>query len=219
MLTEILDLGTWIVPFILFIGCTAIYIFRNIKESYQKIIYTYLLLSLFFDLSSRYWSYRFQENLNFIALFALVELILFYLFYYLTLLPKLKILGLIPAILLFIYIVLDIVNIKIETVLHFQTYTRCLSSIYIVVSSIVFYFYMLKDTFVEKQILKLNAIILLYFSLNFIFYLPINFIVNVPLSISLLLWLFNLFLLVFFYFYLLTHLWRYGKIKKQSFFG
>lgn len=213
MLIKILDWGTWIVPILLIGACISLYIFRTINKSYQKILFYFLLLSLLFDLTSRYWSYVFKQNLNFISIFAILEVLIFYVFYN-NLMQRHKRIRLFFTTLVIIYLGIDILFMQSKNISTFQTYSRSTSACFIVLNSMLYYIQIIKQHKVALELIQLNSVILLYYALNVILYLPINYILNVSLDVNLTLWIFKLLLLLFFYSFLWMHLWIYGKRKR-----
>ncbi len=219
MLIKLLDWGTWLVPLLLSLICYSLAKYYKILKPYQKVIYIYLFISLFVDLISRFWSYAFAQNLEFISIFAIIEVIIFYIFYYKILASNNNLAGNILTILTLAYLCLDIFLFRTDRLIDYQTYTRSVSSLYIVLSSMLYYKKIYSEYIRDKELLQLNGILLLYYSLNFILYLPINYIINVSVAINISLWIFKVILLLIFYLYLWKHLMNYGKNKKQSRIG
>lgn len=219
MLIKLLDWGTWLVPLLLSFMCYSIAKYYKLLKPYQKVIYIFLLISLSVDLLSRFWSFAFAQNLEFISIFAIIEVIIFYIFYYKILSSTNHLLGNILTIFALAYLCLDMLLFQTNRLTDYQTYTRSVSSLYIVVSSLLYYKKIYSEYTRDKELLQLNGILLLYYSLNFILYLPINYIINVSVAINISLWIFKIILLLIFYLYLWKHLMNYGKNKKQSRIG
>lgn len=219
MLIKLLDWGTWLVPLLLSLMCYSIAKYYKLLKPYQKVIYIFLLISLSVDLLSRFWSFAFAQNLEFISIFAIIEVIIFYIFYYKLLSSTNHLLGNILTIFALAYLCLDMLLFQTNRLTDYQTYTRSVSSLYIVVSSLLYYKKIYSEYTRDKELLQLNGILLLYYSLNFILYLPINYIINVSVAINISLWIFKIILLLIFYLYLWKHLMNYGKNKKQSRIG
>lgn len=219
MLIKLLDWGTWLVPLLLSLMCYSIAKYYKVLKPYQKVIYIFLLISLSVDLLSRFWSFAFAQNLEFISIFAIIEVIIFYIFYYKILSSTNHLLGNILTIFALAYLCLDMLLFQTNRLTDYQTYTRSVSSLYIVVSSLLYYKKIYSEYTRDKELLQLNGILLLYYSLNFILYLPINYIINVSVAINISLWIFKIILLLIFYLYLWKHLMNYGKNKKQSRIG
>lgn len=219
MLIKLLDWSTWLVPLFLSVICYSIAKYYKIFQPYQKVIYIYLLISLFVDLLSRFWSFAFAQNLEFISIFAIIEVLIFYVFYYKILSKENNLLGNILTIFALTYFCIDILLFKTNRITDYQTYTRSVSSLYIVLGSLLYYKKIYSEYIRDKELLQLNGILLLYYSLNFILYLPINYIINVSVAINISLWIFKVILLLIFYLYLWKHLMSYGKNKKQSRIG
>lgn len=211
MLIEILDWATWIVPILLCGTCISLYLFRLLDKSYQRVLFIYLLISLIFDLLSRYWSYKYLQNINLIAAFAIAEILIFH-FYYNKIQPKNNRIWI--SIALICYLCVDMFFIQSRSIDNFQTYSRSVSACYIVFSSIYYYIQIIKYDNLQLELIQLNNVIIIYYALNVILYLPINYILNVPLEVNLTLWIFKIILLLLFYTYLWKHLWTYGKKKK-----
>lgn len=219
MLIKLLDWGTWLVPLLLSLICYSTAKYYKLLKPYQKVIYIFLLISLSVDLLSRFWSFAFAQNLEFISIFAIIEVIIFYIFYYKILSSTNHLLGNILTIFALAYLCLDMLLFQTNRLTDYQTYTRSVSSLYIVLSGLLYYKKIYSEYTRDKELLQLNGILLLYYSLNFILYLPINYIINVSVAINISLWIFKIILLLIFYLYLWKHLMNYGKNKKQSRIG
>lgn len=213
---KLLDLFTLSVPIILILGSLAILSVYKFLELKHKILFFYLLICLLTDISSRLYGRVYKNNLIFIILFGLLELILFSLFYQLIYFNKKNKLHLILTLLGVLFIIWELMNLNVFQTPQFQPYSRVVDCFIIVVSVIIFFFEKIKNNEpTDLNTIRLNSVILVFFSINLLFLLPINFIINTLSDFKFYLWSLNLLLTLSFYIYLIFEIWKNGLIPKQ----
>lgn len=213
---KLLDLFTLSVPIILILGSIAILSVYKFLELKHKILFFYLIICLFSDISSRLYGRIYKNNLIFIILFGLFELILFSLFYQLIYFNKKNKAHLILTSLGLFFIIWELINLNTLQTPQFQPYSRVVDCCIIVASVIIFFFEKITNNEpTDSNTLRLNSVILVFFSTNLLFLLPINFLINASSDLKFYLWSVNLLLTLFFYIYLIFEIWKNGQILKQ----
>lgn len=218
---EIVEVGVFIgqlTPFIL-VACLiiAIIVFRRIEPHFRVMAF-YLLTALIADISMRIMGEYFGNNLILFPIFALAELSLFtILFVWFMQLER------------YFWIIIGIGGLGISFILYecftldanhpetFQTYSRTVDAFIIVGYCMLFYFDKLRKGIAPSDSrLKLNTIVLIFFSFNLIFLLPMNFLISQrQAQIIFYFWMFYLIIINFFYIYITYALWKNGKIPKR----
>lgn len=219
-----LDAATWSIPIILTLSLAALICYKKASNPWDYYVFAYLAIALIADLSSRYWPYFYADNLVFVQLYALAELILVGLMYMQFFLTRLRKIG---WLLLFIsgsFVAWELAHHIFwgsdQDFSHYQSYSRVVVSATLVTYGLVSLLQMIqRPDRMNHQKVRLIVALIFYYSLNFIFYLPINFFITAPTHFKFLLWTINLLVTIGFYIYLTLYLWRFGKKKKPLFFG
>jgi len=211
-----IDTLTLLAPALLLLGIAAgAYYFKSLDRAH-KTITIYLLVALIADLMSRGYVVIYENNLVFILLFSLLELILFSSLYFTLFLRKRNpfLIGLTAAGTLFI--IWELFSLKFASVEQFQSYSKVVDTFLIVLLSVSFFFEKIRDKNSQVwEFFQLNSIILLFFSLNLLFFLPINFLINETSNLKFYFWLGNLAVTLIFYLLLTREIWKNGMTRKQ----
>lgn len=199
---------------VLTLGCFFGLISLKWIDKKSKRILIYLAVSLAFDIASRIVSFYSGNNLIFLPLYSLGELLLLSSVY---LHLKIKKSLLIPLTVLGgLYILGEIIYIDSYNVKSFQSYAKIVSSFVLVLLALQFFMELLKsEKEVPQTIRQLNLVVLIYFSLNLILLLPINLLINQITSSIIYIWYAYLGATVLFYSYLSFFIWKNGKTQKQ----
>ncbi len=212
---EILDILTYLIPILLFLGISAgIYYFKFIKFEYRFLLF-YLTLCFVTDILGRVLGTLYDNNLILIIVFSFFELLFFSIFYQVCLYKRKILPYIVASTVSTLYILWEIISLWNTPPNEFQTYSRTLSSFLIIIMAINYLFEKIENKHKSNNIVKLNSVIIIFFSLHLIFYLPINFLINVPSSIKYYFWCANFFLIIAFYIYLGREIWRNGLTQKQ----
>lgn len=212
---KFLDIFSYLIPIILSLGvAVGLYYYRNLNKEYRYILY-YVVLCLVTDVTCRIVGTLFKNNLLFIVLFSLFELIFFTLFYQACLFKRKIMRYNIIAFVIAVYICWEISTLWSVNPLEFQTYSRVFSSFLIILMSINFLTERISNEKQNNNLVQLNFIFILFFSLHLIFYLPINFLINVPSSLKFYFWSANILIIVIFYIFLSRLIWKNGLTQKQ----
>jgi hypothetical protein len=216
---EVLEIAEYIslaTPYILLCCIIIVIIQYNKIQSNFKVLFYYLVLSLMANLVMELFGYYFNNNLILIPLFGLFELALFTVLYtrYMNL-GKLGISVLTIGLLGCGYIIYECLTVNIYDLGEFQSYARAISAFIIVVFSMIYFFDKLsKGTELSDSALKLNTIILVFFSLNLIFLLPMNFLIGKnSYDLKFYFWLAYMSIILLFYIFITISIWKNGKTQ------
>lgn len=205
-------------PIILIIGVLlGIFKFKKLRKSNQLIVF-YLVFSLTFDLLSRYFGYFSQSkyNLFLIPIYGVLELGCFSVLYY-------KYIFLSKSKYLLSYIITMHLLILAEIIFgkglfrpeSFQSFGKVIADASIILYSIYFYLKVFKGQIpIHSEYAFLNAVILIYFSINLIIYLAINFLVNAQFKLVVAFWIINLLSVIIFELILISLIWKDGRTRK-----
>lgn len=214
-LYRLLSIATGVVPVLLFFGIAAgIKMYRYLEPKYRYMI-IYLTICLTIDLVSRAVGELYGNNLIFIVVFSLLELLFFYIYYAVFLLKrKIMTFGVITAAAC-LYILFEAFILKDISPKEFQPYSKVICSFIIILMAINCFFEQLNEEQQDNVTLKQNSAFIIYFSLNLIFFLPVNFLINVASSVKFFFWCTNFLLTVSFYIFLSREIWKNGLTRKQ----
>ncbi|TRW27272.1 hypothetical protein FMM05_01135 [Flavobacterium zepuense] len=209
------SLATALVPILLFVGIAAgAYRFKSLKKQYRFLL-LYLGICFLTDISSRIFGEIYNNNLVFIVIFSLLELLFFTVFYQVCLFKKKDMPSIILTIAATLYISWEVYILANATPKEFQSYAKVICSFIIIMMSITLFFEKIDSEQQDNSILKLNSAFVIYFSLNLILFLPINFLINVASMVKYYFWFANFLLTLLFYAFLSREIWRNGSTRKQ----
>jgi len=205
-------------PFVLLVGVLfGVLKFRRLKKS-NKLLVFYLGFSLTFDLLSRYFGYIAQSkyNLFLIPIYGFLELgFLSVLYYRYILRSKSKYLL---SFIVFMHLLILVEIFFGKGLFHpesFQSFGKVIADASIILYSIYFYLKIFKGQIpIRSEYAFLNAVVLIYFSINLIIYLAINFLVNAQFKLVVAFWIINLLSVIIFELILISLLWKDGRTRK-----
>jgi hypothetical protein len=183
----------------------------------HKSLRTYLFLMLVVDITSKVLGRVYNNNLILLPIFSFVELAFFIYFYNVYLLKKrnyvlmgIGLTGLMFIIAEFLqYFIFNTLDIK-----QFQPYAKVTDNFIIVLMALTFYLQKMNDFRETKwDNLRLNTVILIFFTLNAIMFLPYNFIINSTGDAKFYIWTINMIIMLLFYTYLAIAIWRNCRSK------
>lgn len=210
-LFEILNV---ISPIALFTGLLiGIYYYKKV-DIIHKGITGYLLAMLCVDMSGRVLEYYSRNNLIVLPVYSLIEMGMFVYFYFRYLFKRPHRALILLSILAAVYIIWELISFS-RDVRQFQSYAKVADNFVIITLALVFLNDKIRD-YKESRLdnFYLNAVILIFFSVNLIFFLPLNFTLNETTGFYF--WLFNLTTTVSFYMYLIYSVWKNGRLKKPA---
>jgi hypothetical protein len=205
-------------PIVLFIGIViSIFYFRNLSNGF-RVIFGYLLMSLFIDLLTRYFGFysHLKYNLFLFPIFGFLELAFLSTLYYKYILHSKSIPLLLFIIFMLLLIVVDFVFFsKLFDRKSFQSFGRVISDSTIIYLAMIYYLKLVQGKVVMRSDINiLNGTVIIYYSINLILYLFINFLVNASIQIITVFWMINLVTLIAFYLILIYLIWQDGKTPK-----
>lgn len=212
--SKFIEISTLLVPVLLLAGIiTGCYYYKYLKKEFRFLL-LYLIICFIIDVTSRIAGEFYNNNLIFIILFSLCEVLFFTIFYQVCFFKRKMWPYIIAGTASVIYIIWEIYTMWETPPSEFQTYSRALSSFIIIIMAIHFLFEKIEHEQKNNNAIKLNSVFIIFFSLHLIFFLPINFLINVPSSVKYYFWCANLLLTMFFYIFLSREIWRNGSTQK-----
>ncbi|MCW4469039.1 hypothetical protein OGH69_08695 [Flavobacterium sp. MFBS3-15] len=212
--TSLYKLLNFLSPFILIMGLgIGLPYFKRLNNIHKGII-GYLLMMLLIDMASRFFQYNFGNNLIVLLVYSLVEMLFFVFFYYKFLFKASHILIKLFSIIAASYIIWELFYFS-NNVRQFQSYAKVADNFVIITLALAFFSEKIHE-YKESKLdsFYLNAVILIFFSINLIFFLPLNFILNERTGLYF--WLVNLITTVSFYSYLIYSIIKNGKNFKKA---
>lgn len=189
------------------------YLYRYLEQKYRFLLY-YLMICLGTDVLSRIAGELFKNNLIFIIIFSMLELVFFYAFYMLCIFRKKKTIYTVLTLVAVAYMVYEMFAMQHVSPKEFQPYSKVICSFIIIGMSISCFFEKLAQEQQDQGVLKLNSVFIIYFSLNLIFFLPVNFLINVASTVKFYFWTANLILTTSFYIFICKEIWKNGSTRK-----
>ncbi|MFT5822977.1 MAG: hypothetical protein ACI8ZM_004234 [Crocinitomix sp.] len=205
-------------PFILFACITLVIIRFNKVSANFRVLFYYLVLSLLANLGMKLIAYYWGNNLIVIPLFGFFELALFTVLYARHMdLKKVSNLVWVVGIIGCGYILYETCTVNTIVPSEFQSYSRPISAFIIVCYSMIYFFdKLLKGTDLNDSTIKLNATILVFFSLNIIFLLPMNFLIGENSNyVKFYFWIAYTLIVVLFYLTITFSIWKNGRTPKR----
>lgn len=213
-ITKIVELLTLFSPTILVIGISiGIYLYKDLNSIYKTITW-YLILMLLVDIVSRILGY-YSNNLIVLLVYSLFELLLFIFIYNKYLFRAKHPLMLGVSAIAVLYIVWEIIVLRKIEAQEFQSYAKVADN-FIIITLALGFFHEKINVFKESKWdnFRLNAVILIFFSVNMLFFLPINFLINESTGLKFYFWFGNLGITLLFYSFLTYSIWKNGRIRK-----
>lgn len=193
-----------------FIG---IYYYRSL-DSIHKNISWYLFGMFLVDIASRIMGAT-GNNVIVLLVYSLLEMT-FFVYFYFKYFFKAKhrlVIGLYLVAVL--YILWEIVLFEATAIKGLQSYTKVVDDFIIIILTLSF-FHEKINIFKESKWdnFRLNAVLLVFFSVNLIFFLPFNFLLFESTGLKFYFWLGILLITLLFYSYLTHSIWRNGRTHK-----
>lgn len=192
-------------------------LYKKLSSLHKSILY-YLVLMFCIDAASYVLIKLYRNNLIIMHVFSLTELLFFVYFYNRQLLPKPKPLLLGIGALGAFYIIAEFINYFVIgnfSVKYFQPYAKVADNFVVIIMSLYF-FYEKANGYPHNKLanVKLNTVILLFFTLNAIMFLPFNFFINEQSGVQFYVWNINVCIIIAFYVYLIGLIWQEGNRRK-----
>ncbi|RZJ74098.1 MAG: hypothetical protein EOO45_09460 [Flavobacterium sp.] len=208
---EIVDRLTYLSPAILAGGIWVGFLNFKKIDSVHKSITFYLLVMLCVDVASRILGHL-GNSILVLLVYSLIEVILIVYFYYKYLFRTKHLVVLALSILAGIYILWEIASFEKIEAKHFQSYAKVADNSIVILLALSF-FYERLSMFKESKWdnFRLNAIVLVFFSVNLLFFLPFNLIINKSTGLQFFFWYGILLITILFYVYLSWSIWNNSK--------
>lgn len=208
---QFLDYLTYLSPALLLTGIgIGMYRYKSLVLSH-KMLLLYISVALCTDLTSRVYGHLFGNNLIFIILFSLLELIIFTTLYQFCFFEKKSRTLFLLTLVASGFIVWELGSLHKINPKQFQSYSKVMDAFVILLFTLTYFFQKVgKYKTTQKEQLRLNAAILIFFSLHLLFFLPINFLINVSSGVKFYFWMANLVLTLFFYAFINWEIWKNG---------
>lgn len=207
-----IDNFTLILPLTTFIGIiVGIYYYKNLNKAKRILIYL-LINSLFIEILSYISAKFFGSNLIFLNIYAIIELSLIYLFLRTNFFPYKKAFDIAYFILL-LFNIYELLNIDYQNFDMFQSYSRSLNSIFLLITSIVVIIDKLnKDKFDPSN--KIYFALPCFLVVNALLYLPLNVLINYKDIRVYIVWVTNSLNISIFYSIIIYQIWKFGRAQK-----
>lgn len=218
---EVMQKLSYLSPITLVIGC-ALGAARYVKSSATgKLIFWYLASMLCIDVVARYWADSASYNLFMLSVAGLTDLFFFSWLYVRHFRVSFrKVLLTTSALTAVAIIVATVLYDTHKMIAEFQSYDKVACDSVIFLYAVVSMFDLLKGKGeLQREIVRINLAVLLYFSLDMLISLTINFLVNAGVNFVIFFWLLRLTLLLTLYIILIYTLWQTGKNPKRWQYG
>ncbi len=190
----------------------------NIKKNPKigQLIFGYFIIELIIEIASRYWGQVNKNNLIFLSVAGIVDVLFFSTLYIRFFFARKRIWLIflsLPAILLLIYMMYHKVALKPSA---FDAYDKVICDSIIVLFALISSYDLINGKEeVRKDVMRVNAAVLLSFSLDLLISLTYNFLINVGQHFVIYFWILRFVLLTALYTTLAYTLWQIGKNRKH----
>ena len=201
-------------PGILLIGFSIGLNYYKSLDIVHKSITWYFLGMIIIDLASRFLTAS-GNNYIILLVYSLLEMMLFAYFYFRYLFKAKHRLVMSLCCAAFLYILWEIVLFESTDSKGFQSYAKVVDDFIIIILALSF-FHEKINIFKESKWdnFRLNAIVLIFFSINLVFFLPLNFLLHESSGLKFYFWLGIVLTTVLFYSYLTHSIWKNGRTQK-----
>ncbi|WP_026706580.1 hypothetical protein [Flavobacterium soli] len=212
---RLLSIGTLLVPLLLLLGVIAGACYYRYLDKKNQFLVIYLSICLTVDIVSRIIGEVYHNNLIFIVIFSLLELVFFYVYYRVCFFKKNIWPYTVFTFIASVYMIYEMFTLNDVEPIDFQPYSKVICSFIIIIMSINSLFENLGKEQQDSMLVKLSSVFVIYFSLNLIFFLPVNFLINVTSSVKFYFWFANLLLTISLYTFLSKEIWKNGSTQKR----
>jgi hypothetical protein len=192
--------------------------YRKLDGKHRLILW-YLSFALLTDVLSRYWSWTQNNNLVFLSITGIIDLLFIARLYLKYFLPKNWGFLVYPTALILLTVLFNIAFYNNQLAATFQSYDKLFCNLTIVGYCLICFLDILKRKKNNREVMRVNAAVLLYFSVDILISMTSNFLINEALHLVVYFWLLRLLLLLYMYLVLIQTLWQTGKNRKHWQFG
>lgn len=179
----------------------------------NRLLLIYLFVCLFFDLLNRVWGEFSNNNLFLFPYFSFAEMFFFFIYFRKIYERKTWWLSLI-CVASSGFMLYEAFILRNTAPINFQSYSKSLSAIVILLYTFDVLFGILKKSKLEIKEFKILGVLLIYFSLNAILFLPFNFLINAPTHIIVCFWIMYVLLTLVYYILIVAEIWKNGMMQK-----
>jgi hypothetical protein len=219
MYNDVMMSLSWLSPIALLLGILGAIVHRQKLKRIHWFIFTFLFISLLFDISSRIimsW-FKLDSNLSVFSLYVFVEYLFLGILYnqfFPTKSSKLLLYSTFIGGGIILLIMLSNLTPIIPT--HYQLYEGLVANFFCLFFGLFFIYKLLvEDLKTSSQLKTLNNIVIMYAGIQFFMALTINFMVNMAVELVTTFWIIRLFATILFYTKLSHILWQPGKMVTQ----
>lgn len=189
--------------------------FRNFSKMHWVLL-AYLIIELLLEQISRYFGTTGnRNNLIFLSVSGLIDVVFYTLFYQLFLFEKRRLwLGILSGSVLLLLLWMGM-NKSVNATI-FNSYDKVISNALVVLYAIVSSFDLISGKGpVRKEVMRINAAVLLAYSLDILFSMTFNFLINVDQSYVIYFFILRVAFIQLLYFIFGFTLWKTGKNLKR----
>ncbi|PZR20363.1 MAG: hypothetical protein DI539_11040 [Flavobacterium psychrophilum] len=204
----LLCLGMPLIGFML-----GIFYYKSLDVVHKGITW-YLFAMVLVDISSRILGAT-GNNIIGLLFYSLLEVSMFTFFYFRYFFKVKHRLVLFLFFAACIYILYEILIFDKENMAEYQSYAKVVDDFIIIILALTF-FHEKINIFKESKWdnFRLNAVVVVFFSVNLVFFLPFNFIINKSSGYQLYFWFAIAVTILMFYSYLTYAVWKNGRTRK-----
>lgn len=203
---------TLLLPLTTFIGIImGIYYYKKLNKA-KRILIFLLVASLSIEVFSYISAKLIGSNLIFLNIYAMIELSLIYSYLRTNTFPYRKVFDF-AYLILFAFNVYELINIDYQNFDMFQSYSRSINSIFLLITSIVLIIDKLnKDKFDPSN--KIYFALPCFLVVNALLYLPINVLINYKDIRVYVVWITNSLNISIFFSIIIYQTWKFGRTQR-----
>ena len=209
---------SWLSPILLVLGLTLGLAKLTKLKRENRFILLFFLAELVIDLLSRYYRELSVagNNLMFLQMNSLLELVFFSLFLHQFLNLKKKILTRILFVIIALIQIYQILFVDTSTFYSFELYGKFLTGLYIIVLCIMYFINLIKKDEISEINPKLNLIIVIsiWALIDLFISLIVNYLINGQLKYIMYFWVLRMFAYLMLYSHFILKIWKTGRVKR-----
>lgn len=207
---------TLLTPLLLAAGITSVTLKSRYFSRMHWLLVAYLAVELLLEVTSRYFGTTGnRNNLIFLSVAGLIDVVFYTTFYQLYLFGKrrLWLFGLSGAI--FILLLYMGMNKSVDATI-FNSYDKVISNALVVFYAIVSSFDLITgEGPVRREVMRINAVVLLAYALDILVSMTLNFLINVDTAYAIYFFVLRVLFIQLLYLIFGITLWQTGKNRKQ----
>lgn len=212
LLYQIIDYISFVTPIILLIGVFS-YIYVKNKTNTNRLILYLFLFGLIIDILSRIFAKIYNNNLIFINIYTIIDLIILYLIIKENSTNFKKYYHLIFS-LVVLFNLYEFTSINFSNPIEYQSYSKSLNSIFLLFLSLIQIIKAINLDLTNNKKYSILIFLCIYLTFSAFLNIPINFLINYSNYTIFIIWLINSININLFYSYLIYYIWKSGKTQK-----